>query len=385
MLIKIFESHSIDSLDWTSVMNGQILKGFYEPILQNSSKIYVKNSDHVVSLLQVGDKVYPLSLGKRSVGGTCYLFSFLSQYVDYTREEILTGEKYSNSQKLIVNFFFPALKILGSWLGMEKVVFINNFFLATNLYEGSTEVGREMVIKYLKRYYPERAIAFRSVNDATDVKLLNDLTRQGGLPLACRQLYVLDPKNGIYKKKRPFIQDRKLWEKTNDLHWERANDLSKMETFKALEFYKELYLKKYSALNPDYTGEFLHKSLHAKTLHYYLLRENENNMPVAIQAIAKSGEVICTPFIGYDQSQPKERGLYRIMNQQLTSLAVEEEKILNMSSGAASFKKQRGGIPCFDYHVVFVDHLSWRQQWIWKRIYAYSESSIKPTMKALGV
>ncbi|WP_425235655.1 hypothetical protein [Ulvibacterium sp.] len=385
MYVKVFGRGSITELDWDTVVNGSALRAFYEPVVEHSSKVFVRNSNHRVEVLQVNDRLYPLTLGAKTKRNSCYLFSFLAQYIDYTREEVLHGDKYSASQKIAAKLFFPILRILGDFLGMERVVFVNNFFLATNLYEKESPVTHPLVPEYLKKHYPKRAIVYRSVNDSTDIRIFQKLRRQGGIPLACRQLYILDPQNSNYAKKRPVIQDRKLWERTTDVYWENVSEFLDKETELLLSYYHRLYREKYAALNPDYTPAFLKAMLSSHMLHYSILREKTSLWPLAVQAVVKTGEQLCTPFIGYDWKQPRERGLYRLMNYQLVQMAVAEKKILNMSSGASDFKKQRGGVPCFDYHIVFMNHLPKRKQWIWKKLYAYSESTIKPTMKRLKV
>jgi len=362
-----------------------MLRRFYEPLVKNSSEIFVRNSDHQVEILQIGSKLHPLTLGRRSKNKACYLFSFIAQYIDYTREEVLEGNSFSKSQKIIARFLFPFLRVGGNWMGMERTVFVNNYFLATNLYEKNTLLGDPLVTEYLKKSYPNRVIAFRSINESTDSGLLNKLKLQGGLPLACRQLYILDPKRSNFLKKRPIIRDRKLWEKTNGLYWHKVSKFDPNEIHTLLAFYRDLYLKKYSELNPDYCAEFLEATQNSEILDFYILREMDSNRPLAIQAVEYTKDVVCTPFIGYDKRQPKSAGLYRLMHLKLTEMAIEEEKIFNMSSGASTFKKQRGGVPCFDYHIIFIDHLPKRVQWFWKQLYSISESMVKPAMKNLEI
>ncbi|MEM9000310.1 MAG: hypothetical protein AAGB24_08600 [Bacteroidota bacterium] len=385
MFIKIYGKVSIADLNWSSVQNGELLRNFYEPVVKRSSKVFVQNSDHQVEILQVDDVLFPLTIAKKYTKNTCYLFSFMAQYIDYTREEILGHGKYSWFQKIVSRLVFPLLKTLVSWCGMEKVVFVNNLFLATNLYEKGTAIGHNRVIQYLKEHYTDSTIAFRSINEATDRWLLDELHVQGGLHLACRQLYILDPAKSNFKRKRPVIQDNKLWKTTKELFWEKLSRFDEKEIHTLLQYYSDLYRKKYSKLNPDYTLEFLQATIKSGVPDFYVLRAGKTNIPLAVQAVETTIDVVCTPFIGYDQTVPKKVGLYRLMNLQLTKLAIEEKRVFNMSSGAANFKKQRGGVPFFDYHVIFIDHLPKRRQWPWKQLHAISESKIKPTMRDLGV
>lgn len=385
MFIKIFGKESISSLDWNSVENGGALREFYEPLVQYSSRIFVRNSDHQVEILQVGPKLYPLTIGRKSNEKVCYLFSLLAQYVDYTREEVLEGRSYSGSQKIIAKFLFPFLRLLGSWMGMERTVFVNNFFLATNLYEKDTALSDPSVTQYLKKYYPNKVVVFRSINESTDSGLLNKMKLHGGLPLVCRQLYILDPKRSNFQKKRPVIRDRKHWEKTKDLFWQKVSEFDRKEVNTLLYFYQDLYLNKYSKLNPDYTTDFLEVTMNLGILDFYILREMDSNLPLAVQAVECTKDVVCTPFIGYDRRRPKNIGLYRLMHLKLMEIAIEEEKIFNMSSGASTFKKQRGGVPYYEYHIIFIDHLPKRIQWFWTQFYSLSESMIKPAMKNLEI
>jgi hypothetical protein len=53
----------------------------------------------------------------------------------------------------------------------------------------------------------------------------------------------------------------------------------------------------------------------------------------------------------------------------LTALVFQEAResgqILNLSAGAAQFKRHRGGKPHLEYSAVFVEHLPWRRRMAW--------------------
>ncbi|UZR94974.1 hypothetical protein [Chondrinema litorale] len=383
--IGIYLKDEINCVEWERVENGACLKNYILPFIEKGSRHFISNSEHEMALAIVNGKAFPLTIGNLKSKSSCYLVSFLSQYFDYAQEEVLENDKYTANQKRIARFVVPIFRFLGNLSGMEKVVFINNYILSTSLYPDTSELNLVEFLKKLEEKFPQHALVFRSVNDRTEKVLLKELEVLEGKTLACRQLYMLDPKLGKYKKKRPFVMDSKLWAKTTDLEWIKVVAFTKEEKAAAIHFYKNLYIEKYSSLNPHYTEDYLDIALKGKVLDFYLLKDKETAEVKAVQAVATRNNVITTPFIGYDQSAPKEKGLYRLMNVQLTQLAVENNAVLNMSSGASKFKVSRGGEPCFEYHVVFDAHLKWSRKWIWSLLHYFSEKFVKSSMKKMEV
>ena len=383
--IGIYLKDEIESVDWEKLENGACLKNYLIPLVKKGTRHFISNTEHEMGLAVVDGKAFPLTIGNMDSKSFCYLVSFLSQYFDYAREEVLENDKYTASQKRIARFVVPIFKFLGKLSGMEKVVFINNYILSTSLYPDTSEIDLVSFIKELEVKFTNHTLVFRSVNDYTEEKFLKELEVLGGKTLACRQLYMLDPKLGKYKKKRPFVMDSKLWDKTTDLEWIKAESFTNEEKRLAIQFYTALYIDKYSSLNPHYTEAYLDIVLKSKVLEFYLLKEKETGNLKAVQAVASKNNVITTPFIGYDQSVPKEKGLYRLMNVQLTQLAVKNNAVLNMSSGASKFKISRGGKPFFEYHVVFDEHLKTSRKWIWSLLHYFSEKFVKPSMKKMEV
>ena len=117
----------------------------------------------------------------------------------------------------------------------------------------------------------------------------------------------------------------------------------------------------------------------------HLLIKKSTNEIKAVQGIAKCENTITTPFIGYDQNENINTGLYRLMSLKLIYEAEKTDAILNMSSGAPYFKALRGGRPCFEYHVVFDDHLPFYRRWLWDFLRFMSEYYIKPNMEKMKV
>ncbi len=383
--IHVYPSDKINLIQWDTVYNGEQIRIYFEALQKRGTRYFIENTNHPWGLLQIGKHILPYTEGKRSTEKYTYLASMLSQYFDYTQEEVLKNDKYNKNQKRLARFILPIGRWLGAIMGMENVIFVNNYLISTNLYPCTKEFRIPLLIKKLKEHFPSKAIIFRSVNALSDALLLEQLQQEGGTALVCRQLYMMDPATGKYKKKRPYVMDKKLSEKTMGLVWKKAATFSEEERKTAIEQYRSLYLKKYSALNPHYTEAFLDIALQSGLLEYYLLMDENDGQVRAVQAVACRNRIVTTPFIGYDLNSPKSMGLYRLMNHQLMQLTIDNNYILNMSSGAAKFKKQRGGLPYFEYHVVIHGHLGRLRQLVWKILHYCSEKWVKPAMQSIEV
>ena len=378
---EIFTSENIQTVKWDKYTNGTSLKRIFEPWVCYGSKAFATNTNHVIHLVACNKLLLPILVANSSkIKNKSYLSSLIGQYINYTQEEIEAGDKYSRVHKLIASVFLPFIGFLLQIFGAEKVVFVNNFLLSTNLYPTISQEELKAISDLLIFHFPNDAIIFRSVNENTDEAILNDLLDLNYQKIVCRQLYMLDVNNDKkYKKKRPFVMDNKHWLKhQDDFYWEKCENLSSAEGQLVISYYSDLYLKKYSSLNPQYTEEFIELALLSKMLDFYLLRHRETKHLKAVQAVRVVDGVITTPFIGYDQSEPRELGLYRMMSAQLIELAEQNQLVLNMSSGASSFKKQRGGKPFFEYHMVYAAHLTFFSKLFWAVFNKVSEKYIKP-------
>ena len=56
--------------------------------------------------------------------------------------------------------------------------------------------------------------------------------------VASRRLLMMDPKAEKYKKKRPFQQDKKRWEKQEKLYWDVPETVGKKDAGVVLDYYR---------------------------------------------------------------------------------------------------------------------------------------------------
>lgn len=383
MDIEFLSAGKASQINWSKVQDGEELAHFFGKTYQQALSQFISNADTKVELVRLDDMVFPITIDSGKNTNKTYVTSLVTQFFDYVQEEILENDKYSKTTKRLARYAFPIIRAIGKRT-FSNTVFVNNWLISSNLYPELSAGQWQALAQAVVRQYSGKAIVFKGIVPWTNSQGKHELEKQSFVALVSRQVYIMDPETSKYKKKRPYVMDKKHSDKQAEFyHWEKLEEITDDQACLIKSYYNELYLGKYSTYNPWYTESFIKESCKAGFLAYHVLKKGDQI--VAVQAIADQGGVITTPFIGYDQSYPKEEGLYRMMNIMLMDKAIEENKILNMSSGAATFKKQRGGKPDFEYHMVNFESVSGFQKWIWKLMYRYSEKSVKPSMIKYGV
>lgn len=309
----------------------------------------------------------------------CYLTAATNQYIGYTKQEILNSNKYGKWSKLGVKWGANLVEGIMNWAQFNKAVYVNSAWISTNLWPKTNPNYLPQLVETLQQEFPNHNLVFRSINAQTEGDLLQKLQEMNAYAICCRQMYMLNPANKNHLKKRPFQQDLKRWQKETDLHFEKisADSLTETELQQLIDFYKAIYIEKYSELNPKYTTRFLKAVLDSNVYDVYVLKSA--TQLEAVQIICEQNGVITTPFIGYNPNSSYPH-LYKYLAVQLVEEAEKRNAILNMSSGAASFKKQRGGEPCFEYNVVIPAKKAGFSKLIWKAFAWFSKNYTEPYM-----
>lgn len=384
MNVKIYTSQNIEHLKWASHKNGHNFKLYFLPLIVDGANYYVKNIYGKVGLISANNQLIPFVLGNYKHKKTSYVASNIAQYIDYAEDEILSNSKYSKILKVCSPLLFSALRGVGKLLKFDDAIFVNSWLLSTNLYHFIYEVDFLEITEALTLKYPNKAIVFKSVCGQTHSNLLDNLIKAGCRPIISRQVYLLNFSKSEYFKKRPYQQDVKFWFKEHHkFDWKIPAEISAFEINQILKFYNDLYIKKYSIFNPNYTNLFISLAHQSRFLNFYLLYKN--NTLLAAQAIAENSFEVNTPLIGYDQNLPQKLGLYRMMNLKLMDVAKTKNKLLNMSSGAAKFKKQRGGNPAFEFNLVYMKHISFTKKIMYFMFGFVGEKFVMPAMKKFEV
>lgn len=370
---------------WPPEPVGSWLNGYWLPMMAGHVSSAIENIAVQLGLLWDNQLALPVTIAHGSLPNEhSYIASARGQYLDYPLHEIAERPQYSRWTKIGAGLGFRLARLLAGWLRFEQVVFVNNWLLSTNAYPVIPN-GQQLkdALQLLLAAFPGHTIVFRGIVDQLHAEMWHNLTDLGAFPVLSRQIYVLNPELGEYKKKRPFIADSKHYDRNQTYVWEVADSMNETDTERALALYRALYLDKYSRLNPQYTARFIQLSLTSGFLSYELLRHKDTGTLVAVQAVARAGNQITTPFIGYDAQIDPDAGFYRLMNIHLTRTAVAENRLLNMSSGAGTFKKQRGGVPAIEYHMVYNQHLPAHRRLTWQAMAYFSRKYALPALQKL--
>jgi len=379
--INVYNHANLYKLKWEKYYLGKQLQLFFVPIILDGSNNYVQNLHGEVGLLAFENYLLPFTIGKYKRKKTTYVASNISQYVDYAEDEIVSNPKYGKSAQFFAPIIFSLLRMFCQITRFDNCIFLNTFLISTNLLQGEMPKSFEDALKQLKMKYPNKAVVFKGMSSQNSLHVINQLKSIGFKSISGRLLYFLEKSDETYLKKRPYQQDLKKWEKSDGFVWKQFEKLTQEQHEIILSFYNDLYLKKYSNFNPQYTTRFIKSAHKSGILTFDLLFKNDEL--VAAQAIHTNNFELTTPFIGYDQTKPKDWNLYKYMNLRMTALSKEKKLDFNMSSGAGKFKYQRGGKPVFEYNWVYLKGLPFYRKWPFSFFSWIGEKYVKPAMLKL--
>lgn len=333
----------------------KFVKNYFLGMEKYGTQFFIKNINVDIRFIEIDNYLIPLSFWNNNEN--CYTTSFLSAFI-YWKYEL---KNISNlfTRKL---FWIVLDLLLYFWkkLNIDNIVYVNNFFLSTNLYpEWDNGIVNKINI-FIKMNYNNKIIFYRSLNYVKNKDIINTLEDNNFRKICSRQIFIFK-KNKIeeYKKlkivKNDFRIIRKYW-----LTFERVelNDDSHV-----LELYNMLYLKKYTNLNPQFTLDFIKTTIKFKLFNLFKLTENNKIIWVIWYFIINNQAT--TPIFWYDILKDKKYNLYSQISNLLTFKSLNDVDILNSSSWAWKFKFSRGWEIKLEYNLIFVP----KHIWLLKRKY----------------
>lgn len=366
---ELFTRENIHMINWPSTADGEYARNYLLPIMEDPQR-YIRNVHNTqLMLAKVGDVIIPITATDFHPDNT-YTVSPYSHYVSYGGFEEVKHLENKPVEALIKLIMNPA-----AWYfrqaELDKVVFVNNYLLSTNLYPSISGEQISALSEALPQWFPDRVIIFRSVDQRKNPHIIEALKRKNYEMVLSRQVWYMDPAEAA--RTRQYKEDVRVLRK-HGYEVVNGKDLSDDDLHRAMHLYNLLYLEKYSYYNPQFTFEFLKLARDKGALHLRALKR-DGKMNAVMGFFIRNG-AMTQPLFGYDTSLPQDEGLYRLLTLITLQEGLQRNLLVHASGGVGKFKKIRGGRSVIEYNAVFAKHLpAWRQR-PWKLIKAISKYMI---------
>lgn len=379
MNIKIYDSSNIDNMDWQNTKDGKFSERYLTDFIKNEPINFIDNTDIEMNLISFEDGFLPITISKAKTDiKNSYVCSPISHYIDYGKEEVEIELKNS---PLFKDFSLKVISLLENYFkarDFDNVIYVNNWLLSTNLYkEFNLKILKEIKNLLIEKY-PDKAIVFRSVNEVYNNDLYRELSLLNFKHILSRQVYILDPKKEIYKKKESYQKDLKIRKKSK-YYWDDSTKITEKDFSRIKYLYDDLYIKKYSSLNPKFNERFIKTTMNDNCFTYKVLKK-EDEIYAVFGYFERSG-MITAPLFGYDTSINVKDGLYRLTALEILEDAIKNNLIVHQSSGVSKFKMFRGAEPSIEYNMVYYKHLPKKRQNPWKLLNKLTDYAIIPVMR----
>lgn len=367
---QLYTRENIDEIQWPATADGDYARNYLLPMMKRDPQVYIKNVHKTqLMLVKVNDVIIPITVSDFHPDNT-YTVSPYSHYVSYGGFEEV---KHLNNPPVeaLIKFVMNPVAWYFKQAELDKVVYVNNYLLSTNLYPSVNSEQVSAVSEALVKWFPDRVIVFRSVDQRKNPHIYQALESNGYDMVLSRQVWYMDPEEATHT--RQYKEDVRVLRK----HGYEVIDgklLSDDELVRALHLYNLLYLEKYSYYNPQFTFEFMKLARDQEILHLRALkRDGQLN---AVMGFFIRNRTMTQPLFGYDTSLPQEEGLYRLLTLITLQEGLQRNLLVHASGGVGKFKKVRGGKSVTEYNAVFAKHLpAWRQR-PWKLIKLISSYAI---------
>jgi len=353
------------------------LVGEFSQMIRPGSQRIIENVNTQYRVLRVNKDLYfPVTINDTEWDNS-FVCSPYSAYANYSKEEV----KWTIQNKILRALLLLLINGMAGWLkrgSLNKNVHVNNFLLSTNPYPawGGEEIAE--ITSFIKSEYPDHAIVFRSLNEYEHRHLLKTFEANSYQNIGSRQVYIFDLTREAWLKHRNNKHDNKLIKKKGLKLVKHAAMESLLP--EALQLYRQLYLEKYSELNPQFTLKYFQEA-HKSGMINFQGYVDQNGTLKAFAGQFTVDNTMTSPLVGYDLTAPQKDGLY-IHAAQLAVLSMfERGLLLNLSSGAADFKRMRGGQASIEYSAIYLDHLKYKRRLRWKVLKYISNKVGVPIMK----
>ncbi len=276
----------------------------------------------------------------------CWVTSLATLLGPVARQEIrreMTGPPACAAQVLS-----HMIEGLARLMHLDDAVYAGHDLLTTSLYDDAGQLTTT-------KRHPGKATIVRSLNRHHHADLLDGATTLWPI----RVVWLIDDPARDWLPRRDVRRDRRSLADSG-LARGRYTALTAPQLDRVLALYRGLYISRYSRYNPDYTPDYVAAMLADGRLEIHTL-EHEAEI-VAFCAIHCKANILSVPMLGYNDRLPYSDALYRMLMVLPVETAMARGFSVNLSAGAARFKRHRGAKPHVEYLMILDDHLpAWRR------------------------
>ena len=353
------EFHREPNFSWPSTLDGNYARDYLTPIFRSGAQASVANADALLGVVRSGDIVLPVTHSNYHHGQS-YVVSPRAHYLDYAMEE--ASRLHSRTLRLLgMGACCLAKLMVGT--GLDSCVLVNNWLLSTNLYPAHIATHAVEILECLLHVFPTEPIIFRSVDCHANRQLFETLTRRGCRAVLARSIYYQNVNTPDFWRQRQVRVDQKRFRDSGYTLRQLSFPTDVQHLPRVLSLYNQLYLEKYSSLNPHLTLDYLCNCLQHDLLSIHAL-EIEGRIDGVLGYYVRNG-IMTQPLFGYDTRLPQALSLYAHLSTAVLWEARRRHLLINASAGASHFKRQRGGQQVLEFNLVFDAHLpaSKRRSW----------------------
>lgn len=360
---------------WGASADGVYAREYLAPLMTYGTQRYIANVIADVGMVRVDDVTLPITTAAYRPDNS-YVCSPYNHYLVYSLEEV--DKLDSPRTAAAIRAGMRPLQALFQWADFDRVVLVNNWLLSTNLWAAVSgeQIGR--VLAHMREAFPERAVVFRSLDGYANGHLIAALTEAGCVPVFSRKVYYQTP--AWAADTRDYRNDSKLYRKMGYTVRD-ALDLPASAIPRLVDLYNQLYLDKYSLLNPQFTGAFLRHVIDKRLMQVRVLVDEAGTIDAVMGYYVRRG-IMTQPIFGYDRTRPRKVGLYRLLSTQVVRESAAHGLLINASAGAGQFKRLRGGRAVNEYNLVYVGHLPRRRRVVWQVLRGIGERVALPMIEA---
>lgn len=342
---------------------------YLKNIIEKEIKIFIDNCNAKFYILKYENYYLPIVVAENDKNQT-YLVSLISSYIEYPKHIL---------KNCFINIIFNFFSKIMDDSSIDKVVYVNHWLISTNIhYDLSAEQINE-VTKFIKQKFPDYAICFRNIAKETNEILYNALNQNKYRFLINRTSYYID--NNSFKevyKKQSIKTDLSLCKKRDYQIADNVVDIAKQ-----VQLYNDLYINKYTCLNPQYNEKFFDMLKDNNFENYTLLNKQDEIVGFYIPFVLNN--TVSVPWFGYDTSVMQNEGLYRLLMLNIIEYAKNNNLNLNLSSGVGEYKQRRGAKQYWEYLAIDYSHLNIFRKFIFSSLIFITNKISFPLAKLFNI